>query len=99
MRDASGKETHKIEGTWSESIYLIDCESLEKEEIWRAEELPEGCEDYFYFNEMAMNLNHLSEDLKEQLPPTDSRFRPDQRAVEMGDFDLADEEKSRLEGK
>ena len=32
------------------------------------------------------------------LPPTDSRFRPDQRALELNDDELAVEEKARLEG-
>ena len=33
------------------------------------------------------------------LPPTDSRFRTDQRALENGDIDLATQEKHRLEEK
>lgn len=33
------------------------------------------------------------------LPPTDTRFRPDQRALENGDFKLASDEKHRLEEK
>lgn len=33
------------------------------------------------------------------LPITDSRFRPDQRALEFGDEDLAGDEKHRLEEK
>jgi hypothetical protein len=37
--------------------------------------------------------------MKEQLPPTDSRLRPDQRALENGEFDKASAEKHRLEEK
>ncbi len=33
------------------------------------------------------------------LPPTDCRFRPDQRALENGDFKFAADEKTRLEEK
>jgi hypothetical protein len=33
------------------------------------------------------------------LPPTDSRFRPDQRALENGDISKASDEKNRLEVK
>lgn len=33
------------------------------------------------------------------MPPTDCRFRPDQRALENGDFKLASSEKHRLEEK
>lgn len=39
----------------------------------------------------------LSDALKEKLPPSDSRLRPDQRALEMGDTDTAIKEKHRLE--
>lgn len=37
--------------------------------------------------------------LKEKLPPTDSRLRPDQRHLENGEFDAANSEKLRLEQK
>ena len=37
--------------------------------------------------------------MKPQLPPTDCRFRPDQRALENGDFKFAADEKTRLEEK
>ena len=33
------------------------------------------------------------------IPPTDTRWRPDQRALELGDFKLAAKEKDRLEVK
>ena len=35
--------------------------------------------------------------MKEKLPPTDSRLRPDQRALEQGDTETAIKEKHRLE--
>jgi hypothetical protein len=44
-----------------------------------------------------MQLNFLPEDLKPKLPPTDSRFREDQRAYEQGNIELATKEKSKLE--
>jgi hypothetical protein len=53
-------------------------------------------EDYYYFNEMAFQLNHLSARNSKQLSPTDSRLRPDQRALEYRLMDVACEEKSRL---
>lgn len=39
----------------------------------------------------------LTDQLKERLPPTDSRLRPDQRALENGDTEIAIKEKNRLE--
>jgi len=44
-------------------------------------------------------LNYLPDSLRPKLPPTDSRFRPDQRAWEQGNSDLATDEKNRLEEK
>jgi hypothetical protein len=35
--------------------------------------------------------------LKEKLPPTDSRLRPDQRHLENGEYEKANMEKQRLE--
>ena len=57
-------------------------------------------------------MNELDDDLREQLPPTDTRFRPDQRFVrlivvliisslcsylELGQAEAAEKEKSRIE--
>lgn len=35
--------------------------------------------------------------MRQRLPPTDARFRPDQRAMEDGDLERAAREKERLE--
>lgn len=45
----------------------------------------------------AITLNELTPGLKEKLPPTDSRLRPDQRHLENGEYELANVEKLRLE--
>jgi hypothetical protein len=47
----------------------------------------------------TLQLNYLPNTLRPWLPPTDTRFRPDQRALENGDFKLAASEKERLEQK
>ncbi len=46
---------------------------------------------------MALQLNQLTDELKEELPPTDSRLRPDIRLMEEGDGDKSTEHKLRLE--
>lgn len=48
---------------------------------------------------MTLQLNHLTDSMRDHLPPTDTRLRPDQRALENGDYDLAASEKHRLEEK
>lgn len=41
--------------------------------------MPEDYEKYFSFSQYAIELNELEEGLKDKLPQTDCRFRPDQR--------------------
>lgn len=53
----------------------------------------------FNLTEFAISLNALPERLKSWLAPTDTRFRPDQRAMELGQFDRAFKEKDRVEEK
>lgn len=54
---------------------------------------------YYGFSEWAIQLNEITPDIKEYLPPTDSRLRPDQRALEEGDVDAAEHGKQTLEQK
>ncbi|KAJ2741869.1 hypothetical protein GGI20_004883 [Coemansia sp. BCRC 34301] len=53
----------------------------------------------YHLTTYAMSLNDRPTCLEPFLCPTDSRFRPDQRAMETGAYELADREKSRLENK
>ena len=53
----------------------------------------------FGFNSLAINLNYINDEMKQLLPPTDTRLRGDQRLYENGQVDEADEEKIRLEVK
>jgi hypothetical protein len=50
-------------------------------------------------NRYTMQLNYLPKQMIPLLPPTDSRLRPDQRALENGDLKLAAEVKNMLEEK
>ncbi len=69
----------------------------EEVEIWRAAEKPDNYEWQYNFSKFTLQLSLVSDQLKEKLPPTDTRFRPDQRALEVGDIELASSEKHRLE--
>lgn len=61
--------------------------------------MPEDNHLYYGFTRFAIELNEFTENLKEDLPPTDSRFRPDQRLFENGKVDEAELEKQRIEEK
>jgi len=45
--------------------------------------VPENSKQYYGFTRFAIELNELNDDLRRQLPPTDTRFRPDQRFVDV----------------
>ena len=51
----------------------------------------------YQYSLFTLQLNYLPDTLRSKLPPTDSRLRPDQRALECGDTELAVKEKHRLE--
>lgn len=53
----------------------------------------------WYNCRFAIELNDPSDHIAPHLPPTDARFRPDQRALETGEFGRATTEKLRLEEK
>lgn len=43
--------------------------------------MPEDYDLYYGFTRFAMELNEIDPELEKILPPTDTRFRPDQRFV------------------
>lgn len=46
-----------------------------------ADPMPVDQEQYYGFTQFAVELNELDSALKPLLPPTDTRFRPDQRSA------------------
>ncbi|MCJ1314543.1 hypothetical protein MMC25_008225 [Agyrium rufum] len=65
--------------------------------VWEAHERPAGIP--FSLTPFGVTLNALPDSLRPWLPPTDTRLRPDQRAMEDGKYDFAATEKTRLEEK
>ncbi|XP_024921315.1 oxysterol-binding protein-related protein 1 [Cynoglossus semilaevis] len=67
--------------------------------LWRIPPRPANSTQMYSFTSFAMQLNELHKDMEGVVPQTDSRMRPDIRAMENGDIDLASQEKKRLEEK
>lgn len=65
--------------------------------VWEAHPRPQGIP--FNLTPFVVTLNALPDNLKPHLPPTDTRLRPDQRAMEDGEYDFAATEKNRVEEK
>lgn len=64
--------------------------------LWQAHERPPAP---FNLTPFAITLNALPDRLTNWLPPTDTRLRPDQRAMEEGRYDDASDDKHRVEEK
>ncbi|KAJ5427709.1 ATP12 ATPase F1F0-assembly protein [Penicillium cf. griseofulvum] len=107
--DSEGSPKWSIGGRWNDKIYARhtpgfeapvsgqDPESAKTFLVWQAHDRPTGIP--FNLTPFVITLNALPEGLKEWLPPTDTRLRPDQRAMEDGEYSLAADEKHRVEEK
>jgi len=82
-------------GKWSEGLHCGVAPSARC--VWRPGALPEDHELYYGFSRFAIELNDLESSLIPLLPPTDSRFRPDQRLLEEGNVAGAEASKLQLE--
>ncbi|KAJ1510675.1 hypothetical protein HMI54_009849 [Coelomomyces lativittatus] len=89
-----------LQGKWSEALYFISSDKPDvPEELWQATPPLENQEEMYGFTQFAIELNEITEDIRPYLPPTDSRWRPDQRLLEVGDLEEAEKIKTRLEEK
>ncbi|KAM6450800.1 oxysterol-binding protein-related protein 3 isoform 3-T6 [Liasis olivaceus] len=93
--DKNGKVVHRLFGKWHESIYCGTPSSSNC--IWRAKPMPKDYEQWYGFTQFALELNELDPITRPLLPPTDTRFRPDQRFLEEGNIEGAEIQKQRIE--
>ncbi|XP_028435979.1 oxysterol-binding protein-related protein 3 isoform X2 [Perca flavescens] len=95
ITDNKGKVIHKLFGKWQEAVFCGDPPSATC--IWRANAMPVDLQQYYGFTKFAIELNELDPSLKLLLPPTDTRLRVDQRLLEEGNLEAAEEQKQRIE--
>uniref|UniRef100_A0A8C5GMX3 Oxysterol-binding protein n=1 Tax=Gouania willdenowi TaxID=441366 RepID=A0A8C5GMX3_GOUWI len=95
ITDNKGKIVHSLFGKWHEAVFCGDPPSAKC--IWRANAMPVDPERYYGFTKFAIELNELDPALKLLLPPTDTRLRVDQRLLEEGQLEDAEEQKQRIE--
>ncbi|KAJ8416907.1 hypothetical protein AAFF_G00327850 [Aldrovandia affinis] len=93
--DQEGKVVHRLFGKWHEGLFCGVPPSAKC--VWRPGSMPTDYELYYGFTRFAIELNELCPEIKDLLPPTDARFRPDQRHLEEGKVELASSEKQRIE--
>lgn len=96
--DAHDHEKISITGKWDDSISR-KTGSKSSEIVWQSSDFLKDAPKWYGFSEWTAQLNEITDDIKDVLPPTDSRLRPDQRAYEEGNVDKAEEQKHKLEVK
>lgn len=84
-------------GTWPASLSLTRDGSPSGKPIWTAGPLVPNAPKHYGLTAFAAALNEITPIEEGRLPATDSRLRPDQRALEEGDLDRAEEVKVQLE--
>ena len=87
-----GIPKYKFEGKYTGILVGTDLETNESFELTRAPvfpEPPQKPERTYGFNLYAFQMNYLPPKMKEMLPPSDSRLRPDIRAWEEADMEKA----------
>ncbi|XP_046363584.1 oxysterol-binding protein 1-like isoform X2 [Haliotis rufescens] len=108
VTDASGKPKWVMTGTWDvqmEGAKVLHVEESNKGKpvfetgphkvMWKVNKPIVGCERIYHFTQLAIEMNEPEEDVA----PTDSRNRPDQRHMENGKWDEANRVKILLEEK
>ncbi|KAL5714584.1 Oxysterol-binding protein-related protein 2A [Ranunculus cassubicifolius] len=101
-----GEKVATLFGKWDDSMYFViggggvrqrySSSMPNAELLWKRNKPPVNLTRY-NLTSFAITLNELTPGLKEKLPPTDSRLRPDQRHLENGEYEKANAEKLRLE--
>jgi len=95
--DAEGNIVYELNGFWHREISIKHVETGEETLIWKLNPRLDQWDHLYRFSLFTLQLNYIDEDLIEKIPVTDSRLRPDQRALENGDLTIANEEKIKVE--
>eukprot|EP00028_Trichosphaerium_sp_Am-I-7-wt_P004415 CAMPEP_0168532826 /NCGR_PEP_ID=MMETSP0405-20121227/16592_1 /TAXON_ID=498012 /ORGANISM="Trichosphaerium sp, Strain Am-I-7 wt" /LENGTH=933 /DNA_ID=CAMNT_0008558529 /DNA_START=42 /DNA_END=2843 /DNA_ORIENTATION=- len=99
--DKDDNMLYVIEGKFSDKVsakeVLPDGTETEPKTLWEVRPRPSNAKKQYNFTSFSIELNELTPGLEDKLPATDTRLRPDQRAMENGDITVASKEKERLE--
>ncbi|KAH7083318.1 Oxysterol-binding protein-domain-containing protein [Paraphoma chrysanthemicola] len=84
-------------GKWTQSLDFTSNGQPTGKNVWTVGSLVDKPEKHYGLTTFAAALNQITPIEADRLPPTDSRFRADQKALEDGDLDRAEALKARLE--
>ncbi|KAF1911124.1 oxysterol binding protein-like protein [Ampelomyces quisqualis] len=84
-------------GKWTSSLEVTSHGQPTGKTLWSVGALVDKPEKHYGLTAFAATLNQITPIEHARIPPTDSRFRPDQKALEDGHLDTAEALKARLE--
>ncbi|KAF2130280.1 oxysterol binding protein-like protein [Dothidotthia symphoricarpi CBS 119687] len=84
-------------GKWTSDLQLTSNGQPTGTTVWKAGPLVDKAEKHYGLTSFAAALNQITSIEDGRMAATDSRLRPDQRALEDGDLDKAEALKARLE--
>ena len=97
IQDRDGNKVATLRGQWSKDL-MVEHQGGE-ECVWKHTMKPEGEPGSRNLPKFTMTLNELFEDERATICPTDTRLRPDQHFLEVGQYSKANDEKLRVEQK
>ncbi|KAK5075610.1 Oxysterol-binding protein 3 [Lithohypha guttulata] len=99
MVDQNGLEQPLgLSGAWTSHLAVKENGRVDAtKEIWRVGPLVDRPEKHYGMTKFAAELNEITPVEEGKLPPTDSRLRADQRALENGQYDNAERLKNEIE--
>lgn len=97
--DQNGVEQNLgLTGSWTSNLVLKENGKADaQKQIWYAGALVDRPEKHYGMTTFAAELNEITAIEENKLPPTDSRLRADQRALEDGRYDDAERLKNEIE--
>lgn len=99
VEDQDGIVRCELDGKWSAGLTVKHSETGQELPGWTMRPFQEGFDYNYYFTDYTIQLNIPPELYPVPIAKTDSRYRPDQRALENGDLQTAMSEKLRVEDK
>tara|TARA_B100000674_G_scaffold63562_1_gene44087 strand:- start:231 stop:2456 length:2226 start_codon:yes stop_codon:yes gene_type:complete len=99
IEDPGGEHLADLWGKWDDRLMGSFASDGEEHLLWEMKPIKRDPENRYLLNDFGLSMNELCPSIKDKLPSTDSRFRPDQLLVERGLYDDALKEKNRLEEK
>lgn len=107
MDSATKEEKFKIHGHYMKDCSIskydkpsksyVDPTLVHQQYIVRDTAENDSWDEIYRFSDMALSMNSTDEQLEKKLPPTDSRFRQDNRCMEEGRMEESQAHKNRLE--